>query len=64
MNKLFVDPDIEKASTLPAHFYTSLDWYEQVKEKIFAKTWQFCLGTESLRLNKQLVPFFITRITR
>ncbi|WP_115710912.1 SRPBCC family protein [Legionella sainthelensi] len=57
MNKLFVDPDIEKASTLPAHFYTSLDWYEQVKEKIFAKTWQFCLGTESLRLNKQLVPF-------
>ncbi|KTD53430.1 choline monooxygenase [Legionella santicrucis] len=57
MNKLFVDPDIEKASTLPAHFYTSLDWYEQVKEKIFAKTWQFCFSTESLRLNKQLVPF-------
>lgn len=57
MNRLYVDPDIAKASTLPSQFYTSLDWYEQAKEKIFAKTWQFCFSTENLRLNKQLVPF-------
>jgi choline monooxygenase len=57
MNRLYVDPDIEKASTLPSHFYTSLDWYEQAREKIFAKTWQFCLSTESIRLDAQMVPF-------
>ncbi|WP_058533327.1 SRPBCC family protein [Legionella saoudiensis] len=57
MNRLYVDPDIEKASTLPAHFYTSADWYEQAKEKIFTTTWQFCLSTEDLQLDAKLVPF-------
>lgn len=56
MTKLFVDADIEKASTIPSVFYTSPDWYEQSKEKIFAKTWQYCLTTEDLRLSAQLVP--------
>ncbi|OCH97606.1 choline monooxygenase [Legionella jamestowniensis] len=56
MKSLFVDPDIEKASTIPSEFYTSLDWYEHAKEKIFAQTWQFCLSTEALRLSGQLVP--------
>ncbi|CEK10178.1 SRPBCC family protein [Legionella hackeliae] len=56
MTNLYVDPDIEKASTIPSQFYTSIDWYEQAKEKIFAKTWQFCLSTEALRLSGQLVP--------
>lgn len=56
MTKLYVDPDIEKASTLPADFYTSLEYYEQAKEKIFAKTWQFCLSSEHLCLDKHLVP--------
>lgn len=57
MNKFYVDPDIAQASTLPAHFYTSLECFEQAKEKIFARTWQFCCSTESLRLEGQLVPF-------
>lgn len=57
MNKFYVDPDIAKASTLPAHFYTSLECFEQAKEKIFARTWQFCFSSENLRLDKQLVPF-------
>ncbi|WP_454784356.1 SRPBCC family protein [Legionella sp. WA2024007413] len=57
MNNFYVDPDIAKASTLPSRFYTSVDCFEQAKEKIFARTWQFCTSTESLRLEGQLVPF-------
>ncbi|VEG90254.1 SRPBCC family protein [Legionella spiritensis] len=57
MNTLHIDPDIEKASTIPSRFYTSQDWFERSKEKIFAKTWQFCLGMESLQSRNQLVPF-------
>lgn len=57
MSQLYVDPDIAKASTLPARFYTSSEWYEAAKEKIFATTWQFCMATENLRLEKQAVPF-------
>lgn len=56
MKPLYVDPDIRKASTLSSDFYTSTDWFLQSKEKIFAKTWQFCLSTEALRLPGQLVP--------
>lgn len=55
MTSLYVDPDIEKASTLPSHFYTSPDWFEQAKEKIFAKTWQFCFSKEAFAQH-QLIP--------
>src|SRR6516162_856976 len=57
MKALYVDPVIETASTLPSWFYNSQDWYEQAKEKIFAKSWQYCFTTEELRLPGQLVPF-------
>lgn len=57
MKPFYVDPDIEKASTIPSQFYTAQEWFEQSKEKIFAKTWQFCLSSEALRLSDQLVPF-------
>lgn len=57
MSVLSIDPNIELASTIPTTFYTSPQWYELSKEKIFAKSWQFCLSTEELRLAGQLVPF-------
>ena len=56
MQGFHVDPDIEKASTIPSLFYTSPHWYEQSKEKIFTRTWQFCLSAETLRLTGQCVP--------
>ncbi|RUR19453.1 aromatic ring-hydroxylating dioxygenase subunit alpha [Legionella sp. km535] len=56
MNTLFVDPDIAKASTIASQFYTSPDWFELSKEKIFSKTWQFCLGTDTLNEQGTLVP--------
>lgn len=57
MNPLFIDPDIEKASTISSEFYTSPDWFELSKEKIFAKTWQFCMGTEEIQQPSSMVPF-------
>lgn len=56
MKNLYVDPDIRKAATIPSEFYTSAEWFEYSKEKIFAKTWQFCLSTEEVRNKGQLMP--------
>lgn len=56
MNRLFIDRDISKASTIASEFYTSPDWFELSKEKIFSKTWQFCLSSEAIRNKGQLHP--------
>lgn len=56
MESLCIDSDITTAQTISSSFYTSPQWYELVKEKIFTKTWQFCLNTDELRLSKQMVP--------
>src|SRR5947199_143541 len=57
MESMYVDPDIELAFTIPPFFYNSQDWYTLSQEKIFAKTWQFCLTTDDIRLPGQLHPF-------
>ncbi|HAT6324778.1 TPA: Rieske 2Fe-2S domain-containing protein [Legionella pneumophila subsp. pneumophila] len=57
MKNLYIDPDITKASTISSEFYTSTEWFEITKEKIFSKTWQFCISTEELTTNRQLIPF-------
>ncbi len=36
-----IDPDIRKARTLPADFYTDPAFFELSIDKIFARTWQF-----------------------
>ncbi len=46
MNRLHIDPDIKKAVTLTSDFYTDPAYFEQSREKIFARSWQF-LGRES-----------------
>lgn len=57
MSTISINPDIKEAATIPTTFYTSPQWYELAKEKIFAKTWQFCFSKEELRASGQLVPF-------
>ncbi|KTD62298.1 SRPBCC family protein [Legionella shakespearei] len=57
MKSVYIDPDIAKASTIPSEFYTSPEWFALTKEKIFAKTWQFCFSTEELGAKGQMVPF-------
>ena len=44
----FIDPDIKRALTLSAEFYTDGDLFESSKEKIFARTWQFLGGPETV----------------
>ncbi len=40
MTQFYVDPDIRKAATLAADFYTDPACFERSKEKIFARSWQ------------------------
>lgn len=41
MPRFVIDPDIRKAKTLPAEFYTDERFFELSKQMIFARTWQF-----------------------
>jgi choline monooxygenase len=59
MQALSVDHDIEKASTISSSFYTSQQWFDISREKIFARSWQFCLSADDLRQVGQMVPFTI-----
>jgi len=42
-----IDSDIRKAETLPASFYRDPEVYEELKERVFAKTWQW-IGDDSV----------------
>lgn len=44
MNIFDINPDISRAHTLASDFYTDEQYFEQSKEQIFARSWQF-LGT-------------------
>ncbi len=56
-----IDPDIRKAKTLAADYYTDPAYFELSKEKIFTRSWQF-LGHASEVLGlapKTILPGFI-----
>jgi len=57
MPRFFVDPDIAKAKTLDADFYTSAEVFEQCREKIFAPSWQFIGNEELAKENGDVYPF-------
>ncbi|MEC7880315.1 MAG: Rieske 2Fe-2S domain-containing protein, partial [Bacteroidota bacterium] len=57
MNKFFVDPDINKADTLPSSFYKNDEQFEEVKEKVFANSWQFVGHNSILPINVNIYPF-------
>lgn len=59
MTKYFIDPDIAKAKTLHADFYTDADVFEQCKEKIFAPSWQFIGSTEQVKDAGDVQPFIL-----
>jgi choline monooxygenase len=54
MSTFEIDPDIRKAHTLASEFYTDERYFEESKEKIFARTWQFAGRTDDVN---GLVPF-------
>ncbi|MCR8556350.1 Rieske 2Fe-2S domain-containing protein [Mucilaginibacter sp. BJC16-A38] len=57
MPQFFVDPDIAKAKTLNADFYTSREVFEQCREKIFSSSWQFIGSDELLKNGDNAYPF-------
>jgi len=59
MNKYFVDPNIAKAKTLNADFYTDADVFSQCKEKIFAPSWQFIGDEDLVKAKGDVHPFVL-----
>lgn len=49
MAAFYIDPEIAKAKTIDASFYTSSHYFESAKEKIFAPSWQLIGDTDKVR---------------
>lgn len=54
--KLDVAADIAEASTLPAAFYKSQEFYEASKDKVFARSWQWVGDTDELKAPGTVKP--------
>jgi len=48
MKRFTIDPDITKAETLPASFYKDHAVFEQMKDQVFANSWQFIGDSPSM----------------
>src|SRR5881275_278679 len=59
MSRFFIHPDIAKSKTIDTAYYTSEAYYEESKEKIFAKIWQFVGGTDALKEPGSAYPFIL-----
>ena len=55
--KFYVNPNIEEAETLPGSIYSSEYLFEEAKDKIFAKTWQYVATGDNFRLPTSAYPF-------
>ncbi|MEC7918517.1 MAG: aromatic ring-hydroxylating dioxygenase subunit alpha, partial [Candidatus Neomarinimicrobiota bacterium] len=51
-----IHKDISKAETLPSSFYKDEDVFNQVKEKIFLKSWQWLGDNSALKLTNSVQP--------
>ncbi len=54
-----IDKDISKSKTLPAAFYRDPQTFEQIREKIFYRSWQWIGGKELLDGTKSVSPFVL-----
>ncbi|NRB61437.1 MAG: aromatic ring-hydroxylating dioxygenase subunit alpha [Saprospiraceae bacterium] len=57
MRPLSIDPDIRKASTLPADFYTDPVYYERTKEAIFSTFWHYVGDEQDIAAAGNTWPF-------
>ena len=57
MVTLFIDPNISKANTISTDFYTTVEYFEKAKEKIFASSWQFIGSKELVKFVGDVQPF-------
>ena len=61
MPDFFVDANIAKAKTIDADFYTSVEVFEQCKEKIFVPSWQFIGSDDLVKENGDVYPFTLLK---
>ncbi len=54
-----VDPDIRRASTLPASFYRDPVYYERSRDRVFARSWQFVGDLDQVRVPGQVAPIVL-----
>jgi choline monooxygenase len=59
MTRFFVDPDISRAKTISTAVYTDPQVYEESKEKIFARSWQFLADTSAVEQKGQCHPLIL-----
>jgi choline monooxygenase len=59
MDFFHVDPDIARAKTIHADYYTSAQSFELSKEKIFAPSWQLVGNTDMIKENGSTYPFIL-----
>src|SRR5665647_548224 len=57
MTRLYIDANIAKANTLATDFYTTPEYFEAAKEKIFASSWQFIGSKELVKFTGDVQPF-------
>ena len=53
----FINKDISKAETLPGWFYHDASIFEAMKEKIFARSWQWIGDASQVKLAGMVQPF-------
>jgi choline monooxygenase len=56
MKHLEVHPDIAKAKTISAEFYLDPTYFEQAREKIFARSWQLIGDTDQVKEGGWVTP--------
>ncbi len=56
---LEVHADITKAATLPSSFYKDPSMFEQAREKVFARSWQFIGDTDDLKAPGSVKPITV-----
>lgn len=58
MNPFNINEDISLAETLPSDFYTSDEYFEKSKEKIFSGCWQYVCDKSVVKVPGQIYPFY------
>lgn len=53
---LMIDPDIQRAATLPSRFYSDRQIFDAVGEKVFARSWQFLAHRHTVRTPGSILP--------
>lgn len=59
MKRFVIDENIATAKTLDTSFYTDEELFEEMKEKLFASSWQFIGSTDLVKDNGDVYPLFI-----